>query len=95
MQTVAEWRTEQAGWVNRRRQDLPIARPATETRQRLSEKLTSGWETGVCVIKRKMETTFLGELHASAEPIRRYQPEKHREHKEPWKGEAARLAVEL
>lgn len=88
MQTVAEWRTEQAGWVNRR-QDLPIARPATETQQRLWEKLTSGWETGVCVIKRKMETTFLRELHASTEPIRRYQPEKHREHKEPWKGEAA------
>lgn len=47
------------------------------------------------MIKRKMETTFLRELHASTEPIRRYQPEKHREHKEPWKGEAARLAVEL
>lgn len=94
MQTLVEWRTEQAGWVNRR-QDLPIARPATETRRRLPEKLTSGWEPGVCVIKREMETTFLRELRASTEPIRRYQPEKHREHKEPWKGEAARLAVEL
>lgn len=47
------------------------------------------------MIKREMETTFLRELRASTEPIRRYQPEKHREHKEPWKAEAARLAVEL
>lgn len=69
---------------------MPITRPATETRQRFWEKLTCGWETGVCVIKRKMETTFLRELHASTEPIQRYQSDKHREHKEPWKGRGSK-----
>lgn len=69
---------------------MPIARPATETRQRFWEKLTCGWETGVCVIKRKMETTFLRELHASTEPIQRYQSDKHRERKEPWKGRGSK-----
>lgn len=73
--------------MNRRREDLPIARPATETRQRFREKLTGGWEPGVCVIKRKMEATFPGGgAYASTEPTRRYQSDKHRDRKEPWKG---------